>query len=335
MNLALSLLVTLAVSSFQAAKPPALSANAVAAKTAFNSLATLKDDAAKARVDALKLPGTIEFLSSPEAMMGFYSLSQSIEKSPEGAKETFVVFADLLPKIDHLRSWDGYTSVHLTGLARKTDPALGEKVREAYAKLIERTIEKREFPGYDDPRFNADTVLELHQKSLAHLTGNALRGKLMDQPAPEMNFLWSSDPKLKKLSDLFPGKVVVLDFWATWCKPCIALFPKVREMAASYEGKPVVFVGVTSVQGYSIDPKLGKIDCKGDPKKEFGLMPDLMKQLGVTWTVAFSDKDAFNPDFDIMSIPHMAVIDQQGIVRYDNVEPEELKAKIDSLLAKS
>ena len=73
--------------------------------------------------------------------------------------------------------------------------------------------------------------------------------------------------------------------------------------------------------------------AKGDPKKETSLMPDLMKKLGVTWTVAFSDKDCFNPDFDIMSIPHMAVIDQKEVVRYDDVEPDALKERIDGLLA--
>lgn len=88
-----------------------------------------------------------------------------------------------------------------------------------------------------------------------------------------------------------------------------------------------------SLQGWSMDPKAGKIDCKGDPKKETSLMPGLMTKLGVTWPVVFSDKDCFNPDFDIMDIPHLAVLDEDGVVRFDGVEPDDLQAKIDSLIA--
>lgn len=308
-----------------------LSPAAEASKAAFTELMKAKEGVSEARLRALKLPGTAEYFASSEGgMMGLYSLAQSLEKSPEGSIEALRLYADLLPKISHLRSWDGYQSVYAARAARKAgDPALAERVRRESANLIARTIAKNDF---EMPMLGDRRVVDFFRLDLAHLNGNAMRGQLIDKPAPALNFLWSSEPGIKSLSDL-KGKVVVLDFWATWCKPCIALFPKVREIAASYAGKPVVFVGVTSLQGYSIDPEKGKIDTKGDPKKETSLMPDLMKNLGITWTVAFSDKDCFNPDFDIMSIPHMAVIDQSGVVRFDDVEPEALKERIDGLLA--
>ena len=41
------------------------------------------------------------------------------------------------------------------------------------------------------------------------------------------------------------GKVVVLDFWASWCAPCLASFPKMNALQAQFAGKPVVFYSVT------------------------------------------------------------------------------------------
>ncbi|HRI83773.1 MAG TPA: TlpA disulfide reductase family protein, partial [Opitutaceae bacterium] len=45
-----------------------------------------------------------------------------------------------------------------------------------------------------------------------------------------------------KLSD-YRGKVVILDFWATWCGPCIAAFPHTQEVAAQYKDQDVVVLG--------------------------------------------------------------------------------------------
>jgi thiol-disulfide isomerase/thioredoxin len=324
-------IIALVTTALPASGPAtSLSASAETSKKAFTELSKATEAVPDARISALKLPGTPEFLASPQAMMGYYALAKSFEKYPDRSVEALSLYAGILPKIDHLHGWDGYQTTYVARVAEASgNPGLAEKVRRESAKLIRRTIDKHDF---EMPKLGNLDVLDFFKLDLAHLEGPGMRRHLVGSRAPDMNFLWASAPGFKRLSDL-KGKVVVLDFWATWCKPCVGLFPKIREISQSYEGKPVVFVGVTSLQGWSMDPKAGRIDCKGDPKKETGLMPDLMKQLGVTWTVVFSDKDCFNPDFDIMEIPHMAVLDQDGVVRFDNVEPDALKSKIDGLLA--
>ncbi len=44
------------------------------------------------------------------------------------------------------------------------------------------------------------------------------------------------------------GKAVVLDFWATWCSPCVAAIPKFNRLVAEFKDRPVVFVSVTDEQ---------------------------------------------------------------------------------------
>lgn len=163
---------------------------------------------------------------------------------------------------------------------------------------------------------------------------NYAKGLLINNPAPELTFAWSSDPSLKSMADL-KGKVVVVDFWATWCGPCIASFPNVRELVKHYEGYPVAVIGVTSPQGFH-SGKDGRVDTKGDPAKEYSLMPEFMAWREMTWPVVFTEQEVFNPEFGVMGIPHVAIIDAAGKVRYNGLHParplDEKTEKIDKLL---
>ncbi|MEZ6319367.1 MAG: TlpA disulfide reductase family protein [Phycisphaerales bacterium] len=142
--------------------------------------------------------------------------------------------------------------------------------------------------------------------------------------APAINFTWTSEGlDATSLADL-KGNVVVLDFWATWCKPCIAAFPKVRELAAHYKGSPVKIIGVTSAQGFSITAAGERIDTSSDPDKEHALMKDFMAAKDMTWAVAFSEQPVFNDQYFVQGIPHLAIIAPDGTVRFNGLNPHGL-----------
>jgi thiol-disulfide isomerase/thioredoxin len=204
---------------------------------------------------------------------------------------------------------------------------------------------KKEGEDADKATKAAELVAQMEESQITRLkdlrslaAGPWARGELVDHPAPPIAFKWSNTEKpLASFADL-KGRVVLVDFWATWCGPCVASFPKMRELQTRYAGYPVTILGVTSIQGYSIDrsdpKKSKKIDCKGDAAKEMDLMKSFMKDMDMTWNVAFSEQNVFNPDFGVRGIPSVAIIGPDGNVKFAGLypNPKEESEHIDALL---
>ncbi len=99
-------------------------------------------------------------------------------------------------------------------LPEETREACRQKLLTAYqALLAQKDLKKR-----------ADIEGEY-----AFLQTLYAQGKLIGSEAPEVHFIWSNKGDFKTLSAL-KGKVVILDFWATWCGPCVRSFPNVRKL---------------------------------------------------------------------------------------------------------
>ena len=186
---------------------------------------------------------------------------------------------------------------------------------------------KANFPGTEVAAAAGQFLDYLEDQSrLANLVGN---------PAPELDFTWSSDDSLINLAEL-RGKVVVLDFWATWCGPCVRSFPMVKELVEHYAGAPVEVIGVTSLQGNVHGLGATPIDTKGDPEKEYALMNDYISAKDINWTIGFTTQKVFNEDYGISGIPHMAIIAPDGTLRHNDLHPAmphaEKTALIDAIL---
>jgi thiol-disulfide isomerase/thioredoxin len=204
-----------------------------------------------------------------------------------------------------------------------------DRLRSVTTRVAQRIAES---PDIDEA--SRKGILE----ALAAVNSAWNRAELVDRPAPPIRFIWSNrDPAPQSFAD-FTGKVVLIDFWATWCGPCIAAFPHMREVQARYRDSPVVLLGVTSLQGWmplpwESDPAKRTLRPLA-PEDELARMAEWTRRMDMTWTVAVSEQSCFNPDFGVRGIPSVALIDAKGRVRHVGLSPfdEDLEDKIDTLL---
>lgn len=121
----------------------------------------------------------------------------------------------------------------------------------------------------------------------------------MGKEAPDAEFAPLRGGEALKLS-AFRGKVVLLDFWASWCLPCKEELPLLNDMAGRLSSKGIEFIGV------SIDEEKGDAERFLEQKKNWSLkLGHDPEQVGAK---------LFNPP----KMPTSYVIDRQGVVRHVN-----------------
>ncbi len=145
------------------------------------------------------------------------------------------------------------------------------------------------------------------------LTALLLSGAKKDGPA-DLN-LTDLDGKKVHLKDL-RGKLVVLNFWATWCGPCREEMPMFVSVQKAWAGKGVVFIGASL-----------------DDKKTRANIPEFLKKYDVTfpvWTGATGD-DIFRLGLG-EAVPDTAFLNEDGVILF-RVQGEIHRAELEERLA--
>ena len=309
--------------------------------------ATFSPDAGSDKPDALA-----SWLHCVKHALAQPALPSLLKDDTNGAAQIFSVVQQMDPKdlgkANLLHSFNRLLKAPMTESAAASAVSLVDAALDPSSgtspKVLEetRSLVKAAFDKYAVPTATGATSarkLKYYKSVDDYLDGAAATGKLLGNTAPNLHFTWSDNSAINSLAQL-KGKVVVIDFWATWCGPCVRSFPNVRKIQERYKDSQVVILGVTSLQGYHMDRVAKKrIDCKDNPALEYSLMPGFIKDQQMTWNVAFSPDGCFDPNFGVRGIPHMAIVDAKGVVRYNMLrpydDPSEEAAKIDALLKES
>ncbi len=114
----------------------------------------------------------------------------------------------------------------------------------------------------------------------------------------------------------YKGKVVMVDFWATWCGPCVRGIPDLIALQNKYGDKGF------QVIGFSLDRNEGKVE-------------DFVKSEGINYPILVVPPSVAEAWGEIEGIPTAYLLDKEGVIRHDYLgpaSPQELEAAIEALL---
>ncbi len=186
--------------------------------------------------------------------------------------------------------------------AGKSKPEMIELLKRIYIK--EHSSEK----GFEE------YIASLRKSQIEELK-KSIASTILNEPAPTF-VLNDLDGKPVSLESL-KGKVVILDFWATWCGPCKASFPAMKKLQEYY-------------QTANPDVKILFVNCfeKSSTEQERAKsVKEYLTANGYPFHVVIDTKDKVASEFKVGSIPTKCIIDKNGNLRYriSGAETNEVK----------
>jgi thiol-disulfide isomerase/thioredoxin len=117
--------------------------------------------------------------------------------------------------------------------------------------------------------------------------------------------------------DEMGGRVVLIDFWATWCGPCNAELPHMKKIAKEFAGQPLVIISVS----WDFDETRWK---------------DFIAKNEMTWTQYRDADHRLSTAFGVQAIPHYFTIDSDGVLTAEMLgEGSDVEGKLKKLIAKA
>jgi thiol-disulfide isomerase/thioredoxin len=139
----------------------------------------------------------------------------------------------------------------------------------------------------------------------------ALEGK----PMPALDLVGWVNGQVKPQD--MKGKVVVVDFYATWCGPCMAAIPHNNELLKKYKDKGLVIVGVCTSN-------------RGQEKME-----QTANDRGITYPTARDPQLSSAKAWQVHYYPTYAIVDRKGRVRIIGLQPNHVEQVVKKLLAEA
>lgn len=178
----------------------------------------------------------------------------------------------------------------------------------------------------------------LYRKVMSFVEGSGFSEKKLMQkvesyassdPAPDLKVTeWIGSDAIE-LSQ-YRGKVVLLDFWATWCGPCIATFPRLRNWHKKFSADDFVLIGVTQYYGVQDGKNMSKL-------QELDYLQEFRDKHKLPYAFAVASPGEAQMKYGISAYPTTVLLDRNGVVRYIGIgsgleESENLEDMIKKVL---
>jgi thiol-disulfide isomerase/thioredoxin len=142
---------------------------------------------------------------------------------------------------------------------------------------------------------------------LTVLRDNHTRVSLIGETAPEIlvkHWINSEPLSLEALR----GQVLLLEFWATWCRSCVEVFPKVKRLHQEHAASGLKVLALT--RHYYTSP--GPVDSA---EKELELIHNYVREHSLEFPVGISEDATTQMAYGAVGLPTVALIDRRGVVR--------------------
>jgi thiol-disulfide isomerase/thioredoxin len=234
-----------------------------------------------------------------------------------------------------IQVYSGLASAYASSIAR-SDPDAATTVLEQASKVLDaiETEDTNLTNAIGGFRKSTERIQKVIETSRALL---ALHGQ--DAPAWDAAQWVHGEPTTQQ--DML-GKVVLLDFWAVWCGPCIATFPHLRHLEEAYGDKGLRIIGVTKPYNFRWNEEESRAErSEGEEslESELAMLEKFLEHHQLKHRSMVTPNDSsMSSNYLVTGIPHAVLIDKMGKIRMVKIgsgekNAEDIESMVQKLLA--
>lgn len=148
---------------------------------------------------------------------------------------------------------------------------------------------------------------------VAIVAATALPGRADVKVGDKPQFAFTTFDRKKVTSRMLRGRIVIIEHWATWCPPCVAQVPHLKEIHEKYSPKGVVMISISHDRNQS------------EPER-------FVKEHGIKWPQVLG-RDHPKPDWGVQGIPHAFILSPEGEVLWRG-HPARMEGPLEEALKK-